>query len=119
VLAQRNFLHSRPRPADGFPDLEWWHPEGRAPTGADWDGDLKAMGALVRASAETLRNFGAREVFVFYNAGPARDLVMPAGDWVQLLDSANPDAPDKPAKKTMKVAEQSVMLFAHPEKEES
>ncbi len=115
VLSQRNFLHSRPRPADGLPDLEWWHPEGRAPTDADWHDHVHAMGVIIRASAETIKDSGHDEVFAVFNAGPARDVVLPEGDWVRVLDSANPEAPEKPVAATYKAAEQSVLLFAHPE----
>jgi isoamylase len=115
VLSQRNFLHSRPRPTDDRPDLEWWHPEGRAPTDADWHNHVRGMGAIIRASAETLRDSGDPEVFAFFNAGPARDLVLPKGDWVLVLDSANPEAKEKKVGKSYKAAEQSVLLFAHPD----
>jgi glycogen operon protein len=116
VLSQRNFLHSRPRPADDLPDLEWHHPEGRAPTDADWQNHVQAMGVVMRASAETLTDSGAEEVFAVYNAGPAREIVLPDGKWVRVLDSANPGAPEKPVDEIYKAAEQSVVLFAHPEK---
>ena len=117
VIGQRNFLHSRPRPADGLPDLEWWHPDGRAPNDGDWDDHLFAMGVIVRASAETLRDSGHQEIFALFNAGPARNLVLPPGLWTKVLDSANPEAPESRAEATMKVAEQSVLLFAHPEED--
>ena len=115
VLSQRNFLHSRERAADGLPDLEWWHPDGRAPNDADWNDHLHTIAVIVRASAETLKDSGAPEVFAVFNAGPARDVVLPRGNWVQVLDSANPEAAEKPAGERVKVAEQSVLLFAHPE----
>jgi glycogen operon protein len=115
VLGQRNFLHSRPRAADGLPDLEWWHPDGRAPTDADWDNHIQAIGVIVRASAETIRDSGDDEVFAVFNAGAARDVTLPPGDWLRVLDSANPEAPEKPVSKAYKAAEQSVLLFAHPE----
>ena len=115
VLSQRNFLHARARPADGLPDLEWWHPDGRAPLDSDWNDHLHTMGVIVRASAETIKDSGDSEVFAVFNAGPARDVVLPAGIWVRVLDSANPDAPERPVETTYKAAEQSVLLFAHPE----
>jgi len=40
--------------------------------------------------------------------------VLPDGDWVRILDSANPTAPEKPAEAHYKAAQQSVVLFAHP-----
>ncbi len=115
VLSQRNFLHSRPRLTDGLPDLEWWHPEGRAPTDEDWHNHLQAIGVIVRPSAETIRDSGEDEVFALFNTGPARDLTLPPGQWLRVLDSANPEAPEKPVTETYKAAEQSVLLFAHPE----
>jgi glycogen operon protein len=115
VLRQRNFLHSRPRPADKLPDLEWWHPNGHAPTDADWHDHVHAMGVIVRASAETIKDSGDDEVFVVFNAGPARDVILPEGVWVRVLDSANPAAPEKPVETSYKAAEQSVVLFAHPD----
>jgi glycogen operon protein len=115
VLSQRNFLHSRQRNADGLPDLEWWHPDGRAPEDSDWDDRLSTMGMILRASAETIRDTGAEEVFALFNAGPAREVKLPPGKWLQVLDSANPEAPEKPVNENMKVAEQCVMLFAHPQ----
>ena len=118
VLSQRNFLHSRIRDRDGKPDLEWWHPDGRAPTDTDWNDQAHAIGVIVRASAETIRDSGAREVFVCYNAGEARKIVLPEGKWVLLLDSANPGAPEKAVDKTYTAAEQTVLLFAHPDPED-
>ena len=118
VLSQRNFLHSRKRDRDGKPDLEWWHPDGRAPSDADWNDHAHAIGVIVRASAETIRDTGAREVFVCYNAGEARKFVLPEGKWVLLLDSANPGAPEKAVDKTYTAAEQTVLLFAHPDPED-
>ena len=115
VLSQRKSLHARIRDLDGKPDLEWWHPDGRAPSDADWHDHAQAMGVIVRASAETIRDSGAPEVFVCYNAGPARQFVLPEGKWVLLLDSANPGAPEKPVGKSYTAAEQSVLLFAHPD----
>jgi len=115
VLSQRNFLHSRPRPADGLPDLEWWHPDGRAPTDEDWHDHIHAIGVIVRASAETLKDSGDEEVFIVFNSGLARNVLLPPGDWIRVLDSANPTSPQKPVEKSYKAAEQSVVLFAHPE----
>ncbi len=115
VLSQRKFLHSKTRERDGKPDLEWWHPEGRAPTDADWHENMHAIGAIVRASAETIRDSGAPEVFICYNAGEARKFVLPEGKWVLMLDSANPGAPEKTVEKTYTAAEQTVLLFAHPD----
>ncbi len=115
VLSQRNFLHARIREPDGRPDLEWWHPEGRMPVDSDWNEQARAMGVIVRASAETIRDSGAPEVLLCYNAGPARAFVLPRGDWVLMLDSANPGAVEKPVKGRYTAAQQSVLLFAHPE----
>ena len=115
VLSQRNFLHSRSRPADGLPDLEWWHPDGRAPTDADWHDHIHTIGMILRGSAETLTDPGDHEVFVVFNAGHAREVILPPGDWVRLLDSANPDSDPKPVAEAYKAAEQSVVLFAHPD----
>ncbi len=115
VLSQRNFLHSRPRPADGLPDLEWWHPDGRAPSDEDWHDHIHTMGMIVRASAETLEDSGDDEVFVVFNSGHAREVNLPPGEWIRVLDSANPDSGEKPANATYKAAEQSVVLFAHPD----
>lgn len=115
VLRQRNFLHSKRRSTDGLPDLEWWNPEGRPPTDDDWHDHLHAIGVIVRASAETIRDTGHTEVFALFNAGHARDVHLPPGDWVVVLDSANPKSPEKPVVESYKAAEQSVLLFAHPE----
>jgi len=114
VLSQRNFLHSRIRDRDGLPDLEWWHPDGRAPTDADWHDHVHAMGVIVRASAETIRDSGEPEVFVVYNSGPAREVHLPDGEWKLMLDSANPEAPEKSVGRSYTAAQQSVLLFAHP-----
>ena len=119
VLSQRKFLHARKRERDGMPDLEWWHPDGRAPTDADWHDHVHAMGAIVRASAETIRDSGAPEVLICYNAGAARKFALPEGKWMLMLDSANPGAPEKAVQKTYTAAEQTVLLFAHPDPSKS
>ncbi len=118
VLSQRNFLHGRSRRTDDLPDLDWWHPDGRTPVDSDWHDQVNAIGVIVRASAETIRDSGAPEVFVVYNAGHARDVILPPGSWMRVLDSANPDAPEKAVTKSYKAAEQSVVLFAHPDNSE-
>jgi len=70
---------------------------------------------IVRGSAETLKDLGEHEVFVVFNAGHAREVILPPGDWVRILDSANPDSDEKPVSDAYKAAEQSVVLFAHPD----
>ncbi|MEJ2020844.1 MAG: glycogen debranching protein GlgX [Maritimibacter sp.] len=115
VLSQRNFLHGKTRGSDDLPDLDWWHPAGRPPVDSDWNDQMKTMGVIVRASSETIRDSGEPEVFIVYNAGAAHEVILPPGNWVRLLDSANPNGSEKPVKKSYKAAEQSVVLFAHPD----
>ncbi|RME16268.1 MAG: glycogen debranching enzyme GlgX, partial [Alphaproteobacteria bacterium] len=115
VLRQKRFLHGSRRKTDGLPDLEWWHPDGRTPEAADWEGDLHAIGLIVRTAAETCADGDEPPVFLLFNAGKARPVVMPPGPWTCLIDSANPGAPPRQARPVHEAPEQSVLLFAHPE----
>lgn len=116
VLSQRPFLHGRPRPMDGLPDLEWWHPEGRAPEDGDWHNGLGAIGLIVRGSAETAE--AGPEVFAVFNRGDAREVMLPEGDWHQVLDSSDPEADDREVSGRITAPAQSVLLFARPDTED-
>lgn len=118
VLSQRSFLHGRTRPTDGLADLEWWHPDGRTPNDDDWHDHLNAIGMVIRTSADCAEDSDAPEVFALFNAGEDRDVLLPEGDWQQVLDSSDPEADDRSAAAAIRAPAQSVLLFARPDKEE-
>ncbi len=118
VLSQRSFLHGRIRATDGLADLEWWHPDGRAPNDDDWHDHLNAIGVVIRTSADCAEDSDAPEVFALFNAGEDRDVLLPEGDWQQVLDSSDPEADDRSAAAAIRAPAQSVLLFARPGKEE-
>jgi glycogen operon protein len=114
VLAQRRFLHGRRRGAGDPPDLEWRRADGESPRDSDWhDAGWRAVGLVVRESAEKPHPRGEGEVFAFFNAGAAVTVRLPAGHWVRVLDTTAPAAPAAPCRHgSTTVAAQSVTLFA-------
>ncbi|WP_439957677.1 glycogen debranching protein GlgX [Paracoccus albicereus] len=116
VLRQRGFLHSRIRPQDGLPDLEWHRADGRHPTEADWhDPNFRALCAVIRGSAESDEDTGAAEVYVCLNSGEATAVTLPDGPWLRALDTAAPDDEPAPeAEPQADIAARSVTLFTRP-----
>jgi len=114
VLSQRRFLHGRRRSEDGLPDLEWRRADGATPEPADWQNPAwKAVGLIVRESAETAVERGEGELFMFFNAGTATAVKLPEGGWVQVLDTNAPDRDDAPVPQgSVSVAAQSIAVFA-------
>ncbi len=109
VLRQPDYLHGRAR-ADGQRDLVWRLPSGREPTHADWqDPKARCLCVELRGAAEAGQS--PRPAFAVFNAGPACAVTLPPGDWVMVLDSAHPDAPDSPVGAGFESAAQSVLLF--------
>ena len=101
VLRQRSFLHSRPRPEDGRPDLEWFTPNGAAPDPAYWnDPETRCLNVLIRPAADARAPLPPDAIFAIFNAGPALSVRLPdppgGGQWRRVLDSARPDAPEAP-----------------------
>jgi glycogen operon protein len=109
VLRQPRFLHGRQR-ADGFRDLVWRLPSGAEPRPADWhDAAAHCLCVELRGAAEGGAAAGA--AFAAFNAGAACRVALPPGDWLRVLDSAHPDAPEAPGAGSFVLARQSVQLF--------
>jgi len=109
VLRQARWLHGRVR-ADGLRDLVWRLPSGAEPRPADWhDPAARCLCMELRGAAEA--NETPRAAFAAFNAGGACRAMLPPGDWVLVLDSARPDAPEIAAESSTELAAQSVQLF--------
>ncbi|MEP5633611.1 MAG: glycogen debranching protein GlgX [Tateyamaria sp.] len=100
VLRQTRFLHSRPRSADGKPDMFWRLPSGVAPTRKDWeDPKTKAMGVELRTSSTTPHYSASNDViFLMFNNGDDIEIVLPPSapdtSWERILNTADPDEGD-------------------------
>ena len=109
VLRQPRFLHGQMR-VDGLRDLVWRLPTGAEPTPADWhDPAHHCLCVELRGAAEAAE--APRAAFAAFNAGPACLVDLPTGRWRMVLDTALPDAAERVATGSAKVATQSVQLF--------
>jgi glycogen operon protein len=119
VLRQRRFLHARPRPRDGRPDVVWRLPSGAVPEAAYWDDPgARAICVELRTAAETPAEADCGEtLYLIFNAGPATEAVLPecgAPGWTCLLDTTRPDAPETPVRAPrVPVPASAVLVFAH------
>jgi isoamylase len=119
VLRQRLFLHSRPRRADGIPDLYWRLPDGSPPAPADWDNPLwKTLCVEVRTSSDT-PDYAASDdvVFIVLNAGDAVRVTLPdlppGRCWELLIDTTRPaDLPVVTRHQALDAPAQSVLILA-------
>ncbi|AWB50306.1 glycogen debranching enzyme GlgX [Gemmobacter aquarius] len=94
VLRQKRFLHARPRPGDGLPDVIWRRADGQVPRAEDWhDPAFRCLGVELRRAAEG-GGPGADAVYAVFNAGVECVLRLPdtAAGWELMLDSTRPDA---------------------------
>ncbi len=106
ALRQTRWLSDRLR-ADGRRDVEWRNPRGQEMTVADWhDGEQRCL-------TVTLAPEGADAVLLVFNADPrAHRCVLPAGRWRCVLDSADPDAPERVlAGGTIEASPQSALVL--------
>ena len=95
ILRQKRFLHAKPRPEDGKPDLFWRKPDGRVLRDEDWNRpDLRFLGVEIRMAHSTPayeRRFDA--IFVVFNNGDDVKVTMPeAGEgqfWRRVFDTTD------------------------------
>ena len=118
VLRQTRFLHSRPRSADGKPDVFWRLPDGTVPTREDWENPgTKTIGVELRTSSTTPYYAASDDViFLVFNNDVDQDVVLPpcARDktWERILNTAAPDeGPYCLVGKTVHVSALSVSVF--------
>ncbi len=113
VLRQRRFLHAKPRPRDGLPDVIWRRADGQVPRPGDWhDPAFRCLGVELRLSAEG----GEAEdgaLYAVFNAGPETVLRLPdtAPAWLLILDTSRPDLTEERAGPGTRAPSGSVLLF--------
>lgn len=93
VLRQRRFLHAKPRPHDGLPDVIWRRADGSTPQPQDWhDAGFRCLGVELRMAAEG-GDPSADAIFVVFNVGCEISLNLPdtASHWELVLDTTRPD----------------------------
>ena len=113
VLRQRRFLHARPRPADGLPDVIWRRADGAVPTAQDWhDPAFRCLCVELRMAAEGGAG-GDVALFAVFNAGPEVFVTLPetAPGWTLLLDTTRPNLPEQAAGPGTEAPSGSVLLF--------
>lgn len=116
ILRQKRFLHARPRPEDGKPDIFWRKPDGRVLRDEDWNRpDLRFLGVEMRMAHSTPayeRRFEA--IYMVFNNGPDVKVTMPeASDgqyWRRVFDTSQPDE-GHPPQITSLVRANSVAVF--------
>ncbi len=116
VLRQRRFLHARNRAVDGLPDVAWRRPDGASPRPEDWhDPAFRCLCVELRRAAEDA-SADVDVIFAVFNAGPAREVVLPttAPRWRLMLDTTRPDAGPEPVQATFAAPAHSVLVFALP-----
>jgi glycogen operon protein len=114
VLRQKRFLHARPRPSDGLPDVIWRRADGTTPRPEDWhDPSFRCLGVELRSAAEA-EDSGAAAIFALFNAGPDQTAVLPQSrtGWQLILDTTRPEAPPETSLARVVVPAQSVLVFA-------
>nr|WP_277818374.1 glycogen debranching protein GlgX [Gemmobacter straminiformis] len=114
VLRQKRFLHAKPRPGDGLPDVIWRRADGQPPRPEDWhDPAFRCLCVELRMAAEA-GDPSAGAVYAVFNAGPECVLRLPdtAPLWELMLDTTRPHAaaPEAAGPGTRAPA-QSVLLF--------
>jgi glycogen operon protein len=116
ILRQKRFLHARPRPEDGKPDIFWRKPDGRVLRDEDWNRpDLRFLGVEMRMAHSTPayeRRFEA--IYIVFNNGPDVKVTMPEATdgqyWRRVFDTSQPDD-GHPPQITSLVRANSVAVF--------
>jgi glycogen operon protein len=96
ILSQRLFLHARERAIDGVEDLFWWRADGKAIQTRDWDDPKMDFLAAEMRTASGTPHYAAAEyaIYLAFNAGAARPVVLPAPPpgrvWRHEIDTAEP-----------------------------
>ena len=112
VLRQKQFLHSRPRAADGLPDAIWRRADGAVPSPNDWhDSAFRCIGVELRMAAEGPD--AADALFVVFNGGGPTLLGLPdtAPEWRLILDTTRPALSFEAHRTQLEIAGQSVLVF--------
>jgi isoamylase len=113
VLRSPYFLHGKEQPIEGVPDISWFDASGELVTQESWNNADQHALALRRAGP----NGGGMPTVLtaLFNAGEQeREFRLPPPGWPTriLLDSAQPDAPERPLQgETVTVAARSVVLL--------
>lgn len=116
VLRQKRFLHARPRPEDGKPDLFWRKPDGQEMQPKDWTrADLRFLGFEMRMAYSTpAYEQHCDAVYAVFNSGKAVTITLPdAPDgmcWQRVFDTA-PDDPEQALRGDDLVEADSVAVF--------
>lgn len=112
VLRQRRFLHGRPRPADGLPDVIWRRADAEVPAPEDWhDPAFRCIGLELRMAAEGADADDALYI-VFNGDGPVTLRLPPtAARWWHVLDTARPEAAEGAVSGQIDLPAQSVHVF--------
>lgn len=95
ILRQKRFLHAKPRPEDGKPDVFWRKPNGAVMRDEDWNRpDLRFLGVEIRMAHSTPayeRRFDA--IFVVFNNGGDVKVTMPEAQdgqfWRRVFDTTD------------------------------
>jgi isoamylase len=113
MLRQRRFLHAKPRPLDGLPDVAWRRADGQVPRPGDWhDPAFRCLGVELRHSASG-GDAGPTALYAVFNAGPETVLRLPdtAPAWQLILDTTRPDLTEERAGPGTRAPAGSVLLF--------
>ncbi|WP_295020069.1 glycogen debranching protein GlgX [Tabrizicola sp.] len=114
ILRQRRFLHARPRPSDGVPDVIWRRADGTVPLSEEWhDPAFRCLCVELRMAAEG-GDPSHDAVFAVFNCGAEAALHLPetAPAWELMLDTTQPGhAPSGKASDLTSAPARSVLLF--------
>jgi glycogen operon protein len=117
ILGQKRFLHSTVRLVDGRPDIFWYKADGQPMSEDDWHDKERKFVAVELRTASGTPEYYPREVAIFavFNTGNPEQVKlpeMPTGrNWVQHIDTSNPDAPPLPVANSIEIAANSVVVF--------
>ena len=116
VLRSPYFLHGREQPAEGVPDISWFDASGEQVTQESWNAADEHALVLRRAGANGGGGGGAVTMLTaLFNAGEQeRAFTLPPPGWPTriVLDSAEPDAPERPLEgPTVTVAGRSLVVL--------
>ena len=113
VLRQRRFLHAKPRPHDGLPDVIWRRADGSTPQPQDWhDAGFRCLGVELRMAAEG-GDPSPDAIFAVFNVGCEISLTLPdtAHRWELVLDTTRPDEAHPQWGSDSLAPAQSVLIF--------